>query len=98
MVDTGASKSLFPLNYVDDHNVQPSTLTSLKALGSGVIDVRGAYKTQINLDVSHLFEREFYISDIPYGILGAFFLAYHKLIVDISTQRLTESIEVEQCY
>ena len=44
------------------------------------------------------FEHEFYISDILYGILGADFLAYHKLIVDISAQRLTESIKVEQCY
>ena len=98
LVDTGASKSLFPLNYVDDRNVQPSTLTSLKALGSGVIDVLGVYKTQINLGFSHLFEHEFYISNILYGILGADFLAYHKLIVDISARRLTESIEVEQCY
>ena len=70
----------------------------MKALGSGVIDVRGVHKTQINLGFSHLFEHEFYISDILYGILGADFLAYHKLIIDISVQRLTESIEVEQYY
>ena len=98
MVDTGASKSLFPLNYVDNRNVQPSTLTSLKALGSGVLDIRGVYKTQINLGFFHLFKHKFYISDILYGVLGADFPAYHKLIVDISAQRLIESIEVEQCY
>ena len=98
MVDTGASKSLFLLNYVDNRNVQPSTLTTLKALGSGVINVRGVYKTQINFGFSHLFEHEFYVSDILYKILGADFLTYHKLIVGISAQRLTESIEVEQCY
>ena len=78
--------------------IQPSTLTLLKALGSGVIDVLGVYKTPINLGFSHLFEHEFCISNMPSGMLGANFLACHKLIVDISAQRLTKSIEVELCY
>ena len=75
LVDTGASKFLFPLNHVNDRNLQPSTLTSLKALGIGVIDVLVVYKTQINLGFCRLFVRKFCISDMPYGILGADFLA-----------------------
>ena len=97
LVDIGASRSLFPLNYIDDRNIQLSTLTSLKVLGSGVIDVLGIYKTQINFDFSRLFKLKFCVSDMPYVILGADFLACHKLIIDISAQKLTESIEIEQC-
>ena len=58
--------------------------------------VLGTYKTHVDLGFSRLFEHEFCVVEMEYGILGADFLTQHKLIVDLSSRRLTESTEIEQ--
>ena len=99
LIDTGAARSIFPVARVADRQVQPSILTSLRALGDGRVPILGRIEAQIDIGFSRLFGHEFCVCDMEwaYAILGADFLTGHKLIVDLAVQILTESIEVEQC-
>ena len=97
LIDTGAARSIFPVARVADRQVQPSILTSLRALGDGRVPILGRIEAQIDIGFSRLFGHEFCVCGMEYGILGADFLSSHKLIVDLAAQILTESIEVEQC-
>ena len=97
LIDSGAARSLFPVARVANQQVQPSILTSLRALGDGRVPILGRIEAQIDVGFSRLFGHEFCVCDMEYGILGADFLTCHKLIVDLAAQILTESIEVEQC-
>ena len=53
--------------------------------------------TPVDLGFARLFSHDFHVCNIKFGILGADFLSHHKLIVDVTHRRLTESIEVERC-
>ena len=96
LVDTGAAHSLFPYAVAIEYNILPSSSQPLQALGRGYVPVLGTYKTHVDLGFSRLFEHEFCVVETDYGILGADFLTQHKLIVDLSSRRLTESTEIEQ--
>ena len=96
LVDTGAAHSLFPYAVAIEYNILQSFSQPLQALGGGYVPVLGTYKTHVDLGFSRLFEHEFCVVEMEYGILGADFLTQHKLIVDLSSRRLTESTEIEQ--
>ena len=95
LVDTGAAHSLFPYAVAIEYNILQSSSQPLQALGGGYVPVLGTYKTHVDLGFSRLFEHEFCVVEMDYGILGADFLTQHKLIVDLSSRRLTESTEID---
>ena len=95
LIDAGAARSLFTVARVADQQLQPSILTSLQALGDRCVPILGWIEAQIDTGFSRLFGHEFCVCDMKYGILGADFLTRHKSIVDLATQILTDSIEVE---
>ena len=95
LVDTGSATSIFPSAWAD--RLQPATTYSLQTPGKGLLPVIGRLHTSADLGFARLFSHDFHVCDIKFGILGADFLSRHKLIVDVTHQRLTESIEVERC-
>jgi len=97
LVDTGAACSIFPLSWANPSAIQHASLPPLHSLGFGTVEVSGKIFTKIDLGFSRLLDFDFLVSDLEYGILGADFLSFHKLIVDLSSRRLTELVEIERC-
>jgi len=63
----------------------------------GQVPVAGLFTTSLDLGFSKLFSFQFHVIDyLAYGILGADFLAHHKLSVNLASRRLSEIFEVQR--
>lgn len=62
-------------------SVDAAPLTQLNAINQTSIAVYGTKKLAINLGFDDLFEWKFQLADVPVGILGMDFLAYHKITI-----------------
>ena len=76
LVDTGAASahSLFPYAVAIEYNILQSSSQPLQALEGGYVPVLGTYKSHVDLGFSRLFEHEFCVVEMDFGILGADFL------------------------
>ena len=65
-------------------------------IGGGTLEIDGQLKTQITLGFPQLFEYNFIIAALPYGIIGADFLRYFNLYVDLNARTLFKSRDEEK--
>ena len=90
LVDTGAEVSAIPRSYV-----QPRVICQgpgLQAVNNTTIATYGTRSLTLDLGLRRTFRWVFIIADVSKPILGADFLKHYGLLVDMRSQRLTDSL------
>ena len=96
LIDTGAGYSII-LSHVISNSKSFNTGTHhVSTIGGGTLEINRQLKTQIILGFSQLFEYNFVIAALPYGIIGADFLRYFNLCVDLNARTLFKSHDEEK--
>lgn len=90
MVDTGAEISVFPPTSVERRQHQAGVY--LRAANSTPIATYGKRSLTLNLGLRRSYKWIFVLADVKYPILGADFLQAHKLLVDVHSRRLIDSL------
>ena len=90
LVDTGAEISVFPPTSVERR--QPQAGVYLQAANSTPIATYGKRSLTLNLGLRRSYKWIFILADVKYPILGADFLQAHKLLVDVHSRRLIDSL------
>ena len=89
-IKSGSTVSIIPLSYVD--NEEPATSRNLFALY--LTEVKTYGKPNLTIDIG-LSQREmewyFIVADTATAIIGADFLSYYKLAIDIGAKRSIET-------
>ena len=88
LVDTGASRSLFPKNQV--HRNMPKSTFVMRAANGSQIDTYGTIELPISSGQSR-YTWKFLVADVFMPILGADFLAFYNLAVDVRQRRLIDA-------
>ena len=92
LVDTGASLSLLPLRFSRHFSVVPSAV-KLSSVEGKAVPVHGECLLTIgSKDLRRSYKWCFVIADIANAIIGADFLAAHKLSVSCSRATLTDDV------
>ena len=87
MVDTGAMVSALPKTFAK--NIEPTNF-KLYAANKTPIKTHGLCQLQTDFNLGRKTWWKFYIADISQPILGADFLGFHKLLVDIDGQAIID--------
>lgn len=93
LVDTGADISVLPVS--KKNRQTPSNRFKLYAANGTEIKTYGVKTLVLTLQLRRSFRWDFVVADVKQPILGADFLSYHKLLVDLSTKRLID--QVNEC-
>ena len=100
LVHTGAACLVIPQTIAGCGTSSHSSVqgnTFLPTIGGGRLITSGLFSTKLDLGFSRLFSFTFHVSSqLNYGILGANFLAYHQLCVNVASQRLIENLKVQR--
>ena len=88
LVDTGAQVSVIPPSLQDKQS--PSTIT-LQAINNTSISTYGTRSLTLNLGLRRTFRWVFVVADVANAILGADFLQYYGLVVDMKRRCLTDT-------
>lgn len=88
-VDTGADASVIPPSAMDKQNKQD---IKLFAANSTEISTYGSKIIKLNLNLRRDFLWKFVIADVDKPILGADFLNYFGLLVDIKNKKLIDPL------
>ena len=91
LIDAGASYSIVSSHVIDNSKSFNTGTYHVSTIGGGTLKINGQLKTQINLGFSQLFDYDFVIAALPYGIIGADFLRHFNLCVDLNAQTLFKS-------
>ena len=97
MTDTGAIYSVFPKDSIYPFLFLPAPTPLLTTVGGGILHCCGIIKRDIDIGFSRLSHYEFSVADIDYEILGIDFLRKYHLTNDVSSNKLTASIDPERC-
>lgn len=89
LVDTGADVSVLPLNEKTPN--MKSTSTQLYAANGAPIKVLGEKRILLDLGLQSKFEWPFLIADVTVPIIGADFIRYYDLLIDLRRNRLIDS-------
>ena len=88
LIDTGVSY-LIILSIVINNSKSLNTGTyHVSTIVGGKLEIAGQLKTQINLGLSQLFDYNFVVAVLPYGIIGANILRYFNLCVNLNARTL----------
>ena len=91
LVDTGAQVSVLPPSAVTDREVVvPRAAPRLEAANGTAIALSGAVTTTVRLGRTN-YEWTFLVADVALPILGADFLAHHRLLVDMRERALRDA-------
>lgn len=90
LVDTGAEVSVLPPTSKERNNT--SHATQLFAANSSRIKTFGERRLKLNLGMRREFEWTFIIADVQQPILGADFLRFYNLLVDVKRNLLIDSV------
>ena len=96
LIDTGASYSIIPSHVINNSKSFNTGTYQISTIGSGTLKIDEQLKTQINLSFSQLFDYDFVIAALPYGIIRADFLRYFNLYVDLNARTLFKSHDKEK--
>lgn len=88
LVDTGAEISVFPASTKDKSN--PVWFT-LRAANQTKISAFGELSLTLNIGLRRAYRWLFIKADVATPILGADFLGYHSLLVDVKNRRLIDA-------
>ena len=90
LIDSGSTVSIIPLSYVD--NDEPATSRNLFALNQTEVKTYGKRNLTIDIGLSQKeMKWNFIIADTATAIIGADFLSYYKLAIDVGAKRLLET-------
>ena len=90
LIDSGSTVSIIPLSYVD--NEEPATSRNLFALNVTEVKTYGKRNSTIDIGLSQReMELNFIVTDTVTAIIGADFLSYYKLAIDVGAKRLIET-------
>lgn len=89
LVDTGANVSLIPVTYKQKHSGKCLDY-KLFAANNSEIKTYGTRTLNINLRLRRQFRWTFIITDVNQAILGADFLEFHGLIVNLKAKKLID--------
>jgi cleavage and polyadenylation specificity factor subunit 1 len=90
LVDTGAEISLMPPSKLDRKHLQMGFC--LQAANNTSINTYGKRSLTLNIGLRRNFQWPFIIADVKNPILGADFLRYFNLLVDMRNKRLIDTI------
>ena len=90
LVDTGAEVSVIPPSQTD--RKCPQQNFTLQAVNNTSITTYGSRSLTLNLGLRRTFRWIFIIADVQHPILGADFLCNYSLLVDMSHNRLLDSL------
>ena len=96
LIDTQASYSIIPSHVIDKSKSFNTDTYHVSTIGGGTLEIDGQLKTQINLGFSQLFDYDFVIAALLYGITGTDFLRYFNLCVDLNARTLFKSHDEEK--
>ncbi|XP_077512823.1 uncharacterized protein LOC144124017 [Amblyomma americanum] len=88
LVDTGAQLSVLPCSITPSHSRR--TGPSLQAANLNLIAMYGEHALTLNLDLRRVFRWVFLVADVRYSILGADFLLYYNLLVNMHSKCLAD--------
>ena len=88
LVDTGASRSLFPRSHIQ-RNLSKSSET-LRAANGSTINTFGTTELPITVN-RRRYSWKFLVADVFLPILGADFLGFYNLVVDVRQHRLIDA-------
>lgn len=89
LVDSGASTSLIPRKFASSF-YPDQTIKLVNANGSSIATF-GNIKRRIDIGLGSDFEWTFVVADVSMPILGADFMRFHDLLIDVKNKRLLES-------
>lgn len=93
LIDTGADVSIIPpTNNERQHKQRPDEKRmQLFAVNGTPIDTYGQRQITLHLGLRRQFKWQFIIADVTRAIIGADFLEYHGLLVDLQKRRLIDT-------
>ena len=90
LIDSGSTVSIISLSYED--NEEPATSRNLFALNLTTVKTYGKRNITIDIGLSQKeMEWNFTVADTATAFIGADFLSYYKLSIDVGTKRLIET-------
>ena len=90
LIDSGSTVSIIPLSYVDTE--EPATSRNLFALNQTEVKTYGKRNLTTNIGLSQReMEWNSIVADTATVIIGADFLSYYKLAIDVGAKRLIET-------
>lgn len=90
LVDTGSDICVYPVSAFRDR--RSKTSYQLSAANGSAIDTYGYLTLKLNLGLRRSFPWRFVVADVTKAIIGVDFLSHYRLIVDVSNQRLIDSL------
>lgn len=90
LIDTGADVSIIPKQHFS--HIQTSDVYKLFAANGTPIKTFGTISINVNLGLRRNFKWNFIIADVTNAIIGADFLDYYALLVDIKNKRVIDGI------
>lgn len=91
LIDTGSDLSIIPPSFKDKNKIFNDTI-QLYAANNTCIKTYGQKVLSVSLGLRRQFEFPFIIADVTKPIIGADFLAYFNLLVDLKNSKLIDSI------
>jgi len=92
LIDTGASLSIFPARHASALNVMPSSV-KLSSVDGKSVAVHGEVHLSISSsDLRRAYQWCFIVADVAYPIIGADFLAAHKISVNCSQMSIIDDV------
>ena len=89
LIDSGSTVTIVPLSYVD--NKEPAASCNLFVLNLTEVKTYDKRNSTIDIGLSQReMEWNFIVADVATAIIGADFLSYCKLAIDVGTKRLIE--------
>lgn len=92
LVDSGANVSVLPRRVVFKKDNAHSACYKLYAANGTEINTYGTQVLELDLNLRRAFRWLFTIADVQQPILGADFLANHKLLIDLNGRRLVDQV------
>lgn len=90
LVDTGSDICVYPVSAFRER--RSKTSYQLCAANGSAIDTYGYLTLNLNLGLRRAFLWRFVVADVTKAIIGVDFLSHYRLIVDVSNQRLIDSL------
>lgn len=90
LIDTGSDICVYPVSALRQH--RSKTTYQLSAANGSAIDTYGYIDINVNLGLRRNFPWRFVVADVTKAIIGVDFLSYYRIIVDVSKQKLIDSL------
>lgn len=90
LIDSGSAVSIIPSKYLK-HKLKKTDLI-LYAANTSLIHTYGTVAITLNLNLRRSFPWTFIVADVQEAIIGADFLTYYNLLIDLTNKQLIDSV------